>query len=313
VAAIATTVLWESGVSIEALTMAPEALGTEPWRLFTSALPHVGLVHLVFNVYWLAILGGAIEERCGARATAALLLLTAAGSASLEHALFSGGVGLSGIGYGLFGFTWVAARRRVAFEDVMDRATAWAFIAWFVICCVTTWTGVFVVGNAAHAGGCALGMLAGLAWSHPARRWLASAATLAATALCLVLASAPVRAIVNVRGLAQDLADEGYAALESHPWPGNIRELRTVLDVVRVLAGEAHELDVEHLPPDLAIGTGETEAAGEPPDPLAAMEASVVGRALDELGGNVSAAARQLGVARSTVYRMMERYGLKKP
>ena len=214
VAAIATTVLWESGVSIEALTMAPEALGTEPWRLFTSALPHVGLVHLVFNVYWLAILGGAIEERCGARATAALLLLTAAGSASLEHALFSGGVGLSGIGYGLFGFTWVAARRRVAFEDVMDRATAWAFIAWFVICCVTTWTGVFVVGNAAHAGGCALGMLAGLAWSHPARRWLASAATLAATALCLVLASAPVRAIVNVRGLAQDLADEGYAALD---------------------------------------------------------------------------------------------------
>jgi transcriptional regulator of acetoin/glycerol metabolism len=114
-------------------------------------------------------------------------------------------------------------------------------------------------------------------------------------------------------GEARHLSPALVRFLESHPWPGNIRELRTVLDVVRVLAGEAHELDVEHLPPDLAIGTGETEAAGEPPDPLAAMEASVVGRALDELGGNVSAAARQLGVARSTVYRMMERYGLKKP
>ncbi|MBX7196684.1 MAG: sigma 54-interacting transcriptional regulator, partial [Sandaracinaceae bacterium] len=101
--------------------------------------------------------------------------------------------------------------------------------------------------------------------------------------------------------------------LETHPWPGNVRELRTVLEVVRVLAGEALELDVTHLPPDLAPPVAiDDEPELVVADPLAAIEASVVGRALDELGGNVSAAARQLGVARSTVYRMMERYGLKK-
>jgi transcriptional regulator of acetoin/glycerol metabolism len=101
--------------------------------------------------------------------------------------------------------------------------------------------------------------------------------------------------------------------LETHAWPGNVRELRTVLEVVRVLAGEAPELDVTHLPPDLAPPVAiDDEPELVVADPLAAIEASVVGRALDELGGNVSAAARQLGVARSTVYRMMERYGLKK-
>jgi transcriptional regulator of acetoin/glycerol metabolism len=102
--------------------------------------------------------------------------------------------------------------------------------------------------------------------------------------------------------------------LETHPWPGNVRELRTVLDVVRVLAGEAPELDAAHLPPDLApsLPPLDDDPELDIADPLAALEASVVGRALEELGGNVSAAARKLGVARSTVYRMMERYGLKK-
>jgi membrane associated rhomboid family serine protease len=122
-AAIATTLLWESGFSIDALAMSPRAVGTEPWRLLTSALPHVGFLHLAFNAYWTLVLGGAIEARCGAPVTALLVLGTAIASAALEHALFAGGVGLSGVGYGLFGFAWVASKRHEAFEDVVDAAT----------------------------------------------------------------------------------------------------------------------------------------------------------------------------------------------
>jgi transcriptional regulator of acetoin/glycerol metabolism len=119
--------------------------------------------------------------------------------------------------------------------------------------------------------------------------------------------------LLSRAGEARPLTPALVRFLETYAWPGNVRELRTVLDVVRVLAGDAHELDVAHLPPDLAPPTPiDDEPTLEVPDPLAAIEASVVGRALDELGGNVSAAARKLGVARSTVYRMMERYGLKK-
>lgn len=216
-AALVTTLLWESGYAIDALTMTPAALGLEPWRLLTSTLPHIGPVHLIFNVYWLLILGGAVEERCGARVTGGLIVLTAVASAALEHALFSGGVGLSGVGYGLFGFCWVAARRHVAFEDVMDAATARTFVVWFVFCCAMTWMGRWEVANAAHAGGWALGMLAGLAWSIPARRRLALGATAAATVLCVALATPPVRALVNVRGLGRDLADEAYALLDADP------------------------------------------------------------------------------------------------
>jgi membrane associated rhomboid family serine protease len=216
-AAIATTLLWESGLSVDALTMSPRAVGPEPWRLLTSALPHVGLLHLAFNAYWTVVLGGASEARCGARVTAALVLGAAIASAALEHALFSGGVGLSGVGYGLFGFAWVASRRGVAFEDVVDAATAQTFVVWFVICCVTTYTGVLAVGNAAHAGGWVLGMLAGLSWSEPRQRAVTLGGTVALGLVCVVLASAPVRAFVNVRGLAQDLADEAYSLLEGDP------------------------------------------------------------------------------------------------
>ena len=216
-AAIGTTLLWETGFSIDALVMTPSAIGPEPWRLLTSALPHIGVLHLVFNVYWLLVLGGAIETRCGPRITTALIVVTGIGSAAFEQALFSGGVGLSGIGYGLFGFGWMAARRGVAFGDVVDTRTVQTFLAWFVFCCITTFIGVFAVANAAHAGGLAIGMLAGVAWAQPSKRRAGIAGTLALTAVFLGLASRPVRAFVNVHGLGQDLADEAYARIESDP------------------------------------------------------------------------------------------------
>ncbi len=216
-AAIGTTLLSETGSSINALVMTPAAVGPEPWRLLTSALPHIGAIHLVFNIYWLLMLGGAIEARRGAREVSALIVLTAIGSAAFEHALFSGGVGLSGIVYGLFGFCWMAARAGMDFGDVVDKRTVQTFLAWFVFCCISTLTGVFEVANAAHAGGLAVGVLAGMAVAQPSRRGLGYAATLALTALFVVLASRPVRSLVNVHGLSQDLADEAYARIDTEP------------------------------------------------------------------------------------------------
>ena len=216
-AAIGTTVLSETGASIDALVMTPSAIGPEPWRLLTSALPHIGVLHLVFNIYWLLVLGGAVEARCGARIVSALIVVTAIGSAAFEHALFSGGVGLSGVGYGLFGFCWMAARAGVDFGDVVDKRTVQTFLAWFVFCCITTFTGVFEVANAAHAGGLVVGVLAGVASAQPSKRRLAFAGTLALTVAFVVLASRPIRPFVNWHGLGQDLADEAYALVDTQP------------------------------------------------------------------------------------------------
>lgn len=87
----------------------PLAVTREPWRLVISALPHMldlgrgDVFHLPFNLYWLWLFGTVIEDVYGHVKTFALFLLLAAGSQLAEYALFRGGIGLSGVTYGLFG------------------------------------------------------------------------------------------------------------------------------------------------------------------------------------------------------------------
>lgn len=59
----------------------------------------------------------------------------------------------------------------------------------------------------------------------------------------------------------------------------------------------------EHLPSDDSPTTGL--------DSRAAAEHKATTRALEAAGGNLSAAARRLGVSRSTLYRLLERHGLR--
>lgn len=111
------------------------------------------------------------------------------------------------------------------------------------------------------------------------------------------------------------------AWLDRQPFPGNVRELRSVLSVALVLAGD-EELGLEHLPPGL-IDLAELQSVADNQDSLlddfaAPREASAPGElravtgklvrdTLSELSGNVSAAARKLGVARSTLYRRLRK------
>ena len=101
------------------------------------------------------------------------------------------------------------------------------------------------------------------------------------------------------------LSREVEHALASHAWPGNVRELRTTLEVALVLAGDALEIRLEHLPPELA-SIPPTDASA-----LASAELNAMRRVLAEVAGNMSLAAKRLGVARSTLYRMMRRHGLR--
>ena len=99
--------------------------------------------------------------------------------------------------------------------------------------------------------------------------------------------------------------DRDLAAwIEAHAWPGNVRELKTVLDVALVIAAGAPSLTCAHLPPDVA-------APAPPPARLEDVEAATLRQALAAAAGNISAVAQRLGVARSTVYRMMRRAGLR--
>jgi len=72
-----------------------------------------------------------------------------------------------------------------------------------------------------------------------------------------------------------------------------------------VLAGDAPRIEVWHLPVD------EMHEARPRGDLRATAERTALLNALDQSGGNLSDAARLLGVARSTLYRMLARHELR--
>jgi membrane associated rhomboid family serine protease len=160
--AIAVSVAWwTKQAPVAALEMSPAAWTGQPWRLWTCALPHGDVLHLVFNVYWLWVFGALIEESFGSLAMLGLCLVLQGGSAAAEWAVARGGVGLSGVGYGLFGFLWVLSRWNTRFADVIDRQTIQLFIGWFFFCIVLTVFDVYPVANVAHAMGAMLGVMIG--------------------------------------------------------------------------------------------------------------------------------------------------------
>jgi len=111
---------------------------------------------------------------------------------------------------------------------------------------------------------------------------------------------------------------------ERHPWPGNVRQLHNVIRLaVALLDEDESEIQLGHLSEDLFGPHHREESSGERPRTDGAwnhsigMEAS--GRSLDEIKheaiimamneveGNVSAAARRLGISRNTLYRRIGR------
>ena len=102
-------------------------------------------------------------------------------------------------------------------------------------------------------------------------------------------------------------APDAMAALLEHGWPGNVRELEHVVERALLLCAG----DVVHAG-DLLLGGGRGDG-GPRFDDLTLDEAEryLIQRALDRHGGNVSDAARALGVSRSALYRRLSHHRLK--
>ncbi|MFL5263777.1 MAG: sigma-54 interaction domain-containing protein, partial [Anaeromyxobacteraceae bacterium] len=127
------------------------------------------------------------------------------------------------------------------------------------------------------------------------------------------------------------MAPEVLAALEAYPWPGNVRELLNVLEgelsVLRdggdVLARIPPALQQRRAPAPAAmarVGLGPAVSAtasgggrAEKQLLLADLERRACEESLVAHRGNVARAARALGVAKSTLYVKMKRYGLVPP
>ncbi|WP_339476962.1 MULTISPECIES: sigma-54-dependent Fis family transcriptional regulator [unclassified Pseudomonas] len=101
-------------------------------------------------------------------------------------------------------------------------------------------------------------------------------------------------------GLSREVLD----LLERHPWPGNLRQVSSVLQVALAMA-EEQPIRPEHLPDDFFVDL-EMEPV-ETPEPLTVdlNDAEDLNRQLQAVGGNISHLARRLGVSRNTLYKRL--------
>ncbi len=104
------------------------------------------------------------------------------------------------------------------------------------------------------------------------------------------------------------LAAPARACLTAHLWPGNIRELRHAMRYVVALVDHG-EVRPEHLPPFIAQPPAGGNGQGTAGD---GIEKQRIAAALKRAAWNITAAARLLDVSRSTLYRKMHQYALRR-
>jgi DNA-binding NtrC family response regulator len=112
-----------------------------------------------------------------------------------------------------------------------------------------------------------------------------------------------------------DVSVRALDALESYPWPGNIRQMENVLQQA-VLVSSGPELLWEYLPQQVRDHrpAGVVAVPVAPPDSLIhnreQLERNVIQRALANNGYSRARAANALGISRVTLYKKMKKYGL---
>jgi GlpG protein len=138
---------------------APEITHGQVWRIVTPIIMHGSILHLLFNMWWLYDLGTLIERGIGSLRYLLLVLIVAAISNSTQFvAQGPFFVGMSGVVYGLFGYSWIQSRYTSKGYVVTDQDTMW-LMGWFVLCATGL---VGYIANAQHALGLTFGLLAGM-------------------------------------------------------------------------------------------------------------------------------------------------------
>jgi DNA-binding NtrC family response regulator len=106
------------------------------------------------------------------------------------------------------------------------------------------------------------------------------------------------------------VSSEALELLSAYPWPGNIRELRNVIERADLIAGEAREIRAEHLPREIQGARRDAWTAPADDLTLESVKRQHVLSVLNRFEGNRLQAAKALGVTRATLYEWLNRWGL---
>jgi len=148
----------------------------EAWRLVTPIFIHYGWMHILLNMYWLNAFGSPVEARRGGRFLVLLVLIIAVLSnvgQAVELSVRDLGVhfgGMSGVGYGLFGYVATKAKFDDRERYFLNPGTTFMALLWFTLCILRDIPpfhellkdAIPAIANTAHA----VGLLAGAAIAY---------------------------------------------------------------------------------------------------------------------------------------------------
>lgn len=109
----------------------------------------------------------------------------------------------------------------------------------------------------------------------------------------------------------QGITSDALSLLMAHDWPGNIRELENVIERAFILCDKG-SIGITHLPGELTLQYTELKEQPGIRSARELMETHAIRRALERNADNRLAAARELGIHKSTLFRKMKKLGMGK-
>jgi len=112
------------------------------------------------------------------------------------------------------------------------------------------------------------------------------------------------------KGGASMLSPDAEAVFVAYAWPGNVRELQNTIRAAHAMAGDAKQIEIEHLPERLRGVTPSRAAAGSYQDAVTRFKRDLIESSLAQANGNQNRAAAMLKISRQALAYQIRELGI---